>query len=212
MRGWSEPSDSERAGPAFIVSKMEKGEWRLVVDYRGWNQQTEHETYSLPLIDSFLPKQQKERVCTLLDLKHRYDQMPLHEDSRPFRVMSTPLGRMQWGRVPIGAKNGNAAFQRMMEHLLHAIRDCADPFVDDIIIGSGTEDMTNNKLIETPEKEMRRIFGVLDKHSMVCKPTQSSLFVREVEFGQHVVGHGQRRPMPGRLAAPRLWKKTTNHQ
>ena len=55
-RGWIEPSDSEWATPAFIVPKEEKGEWRLVVDYRGLNEQTEHDSYSLPLIDSILPK------------------------------------------------------------------------------------------------------------------------------------------------------------
>ena len=32
-RGWTEPSDSEWASPAFMVPKKEKGEWRLVVDY-----------------------------------------------------------------------------------------------------------------------------------------------------------------------------------
>ena len=42
-RGWIEPSDSEWASPAFIVPKKEKGEWRLVVDYRGLNEQTEHD-------------------------------------------------------------------------------------------------------------------------------------------------------------------------
>ena len=54
----------------------------------------------------------------------------------------------------MGAKNGNAAFQRMMEDLLQLVRDCADPFVDDIIIGSGTEDMTDNELIEAHEKDL----------------------------------------------------------
>ena len=43
-RGWIEPSDSEWASPAFIVPKKEKGEWRLVVDYRGLNEQTEHDS------------------------------------------------------------------------------------------------------------------------------------------------------------------------
>ena len=50
-RGWIEPSDSEWASPASIVPKKEKGEWRLVVDYRGLNEQTEHDSYSLPLIE-----------------------------------------------------------------------------------------------------------------------------------------------------------------
>ena len=55
-RGWIKPSDSEWASPAFFVPKKEKGEWRLVVDYRGLNEQTEHDSYSLPLIDTILQK------------------------------------------------------------------------------------------------------------------------------------------------------------
>ena len=138
-RGWIEPSDSEWASPAFIVRKKEKGEWRLVVDYRGLNKQTEHDSHSLPLIDTILQKQQKKRIFTVLDLKHGHHQMPLHPDSRPCTAMSTPLGPMQWNVVPMGAKNGNAAFQRMMEDLLGPVGDCVHPFVDDIIIQSGTE-------------------------------------------------------------------------
>ena len=102
-RGWIQPSDSEWASPAFIVPKKEKGEWRLVVDYRGLNEQTEHNAYSLPLIDTILQKQQKKRIFTVLDLKHGYHQMPLHPDSRPCTAMSTPLGPMQWKVVPMGA-------------------------------------------------------------------------------------------------------------
>ena len=200
-RGWIEPSDSEWASPAFIVPKKEKGEWRLVVDYRGLNEQTEHDSYSLPLIDTILQKQKKKRIFTVLDLKHGYHQMPLHPDSRACTAMSTPLGPMQWKVVPMGAKNGNAAFQRMMEDLLGPVRDCADPFVDDIFIGSGTEDMTEDALIEAHRKDLRQSLSELDKHNMVCKPTKTSLFLKEVEFAGHVVGHGQRRPMPGKLAS-----------
>ena len=143
----------------------------------------------------------------MLDLKHGYHQMPLHPDSRPTTAMSTPLGPMQWKLVPMGAKNGNAAFQRMMEDLLGPVRDCADPFVDDIIIGSGTEDMTEDELIEAHEKDLRRVLSELDKHNMVCEPTKASLFVKEVDFAGHMVGHGQRRPMPGKLASLHHWEK-----
>ena len=170
-RGWIEPSDSEWASPAFIVPKKEKGEWRLVVDYRGLNEQTEHDSYSLPLIDTILQKQQKKRKFTVLDLKHGYHQMPLHPDSRPCTAMSTPLGPMQWKVVPMGTKNGNAAFQRMMEDLLGPVWDCVDPLLDDIIIGSGTEDMTEDELIEAHEKDLRRVLSELDIHNTVCEPT-----------------------------------------
>ena len=107
----------------------------------------------------------------------------------------------------MGAKNGNAAFQRMMEDLLGPVPHCADPLVDDIIIGSGTEDMTEDELIEPHEKGLRRVLSELYKHNMVCKPTKASLFVREVQFAGHVVGHGQRRYMPGKLASLHHWEK-----
>ena len=74
-------------------------------------------------------------------------------------------------------------------------------------IGSGTEDMTEDELIEAHEKDLRRVLSELDKHNMVCKPTKASLFVKEVEFAGHVVGHGQRRPMPGKLASLHHWEK-----
>ena len=206
-RGWIEPSDSEWASPAFIVPRKEKGEWRLVVDYRGLNEQPEHDSYPLPVIDTILQKQQKKRIFTVLDLKHGYHQMPLHPYSRPCTAMSTPLGPMRLKVVPMGAKNGNAAFQRMMQDLLGPVWDCADPFVDDIIIGSGTEDMSEDELIEAHEKDLRRVLSELDKHNMVCKPTKASLFVKEVEFAGHVVGHRQRHPMPGKLASLHHWEK-----
>ena len=142
----------------------------------------------------------------VMDLKHRYHQMPLHDHRRPCTAMSTPLGTMQQKVVPMGAKNGNAAFQRMMEDLPQHVRNYADPFVDDIIFGSGNEDMTDDKLMEAHENNLRRVLGVLDKHSMVCKPTKASRFVTEVEFARHVVGPGQRLPMPGNLAALRHWE------
>ncbi len=49
--------------------------------------------------------------------------------------MSTPKGSYQWKVLVMGLKNGNAMFQRMMELVLRDIEN-ANPYVDDIIIGS----------------------------------------------------------------------------
>ena len=50
--------------------------------------------------------------------------------------------------------------------------------MDDIIIRSGTEDMTEDELIEAHERDLHRVLSELDKHNKVCKPTKASLFVR----------------------------------
>ena len=61
--------------------------------------------------------------------------MPLKPEHRPLTCMSTPRGTMQWRVLVMGLKNGNAMFQRMMEWVLRE-HECADPYVDDIIIGT----------------------------------------------------------------------------
>ena len=99
-----EPSDCDWASQAFFVPKKAKGEWRLVVDYRGLNEQTEHDSYSLPLMDTICKKQARRRIFTVLDLKHGYHQMPLHGDSGACTLMSTPLGPMQW-KVVLGGSS-----------------------------------------------------------------------------------------------------------
>ena len=91
-RGWLEPCHSEWASPCFVVPKKVAGEWRLVVDYRGLNAQTQHDSYTLPLIEDMLQKQHRRRIFTVIDLKHGYHQMPLAEESRACTAMSTPLG------------------------------------------------------------------------------------------------------------------------
>ena len=86
----------------------------LVVDYSGLNAQTQHDCYTLPLIEDMLQKQHRRRIFTVIDLKHGYHQMPLAEESRACTAMSTPLGPLQWKVMPMGVTNGNAAFQRML--------------------------------------------------------------------------------------------------
>ena len=107
-QGWIEPSDSEWASPAFIVPKKEKSEWRFVVDSRGLKEQTEHDSYSLPLIDSILQKQQKRRIFTVLGLKTRLSpdaatprlQAVLSDvnTARAHAVERCAYGRQEWKR------------------------------------------------------------------------------------------------------------------
>ena len=112
-RGWIEPCSSEWASPCFVVRKEVAGEWRLAVDYRDLNPESEHDTYSLLLVHNLLQKQQKRRIFSVLDLKHGYHQMPLKEESQDSTAISTPIGLMRRNVMPMKVKNRNAQFQRM---------------------------------------------------------------------------------------------------
>ena len=69
-RGWLEPYTSEWASPAFVVPMKVAGEWRLVVKYRGLNEQAEVDSYTLPLIEDMLQRQHGRRLFRVIDLKH----------------------------------------------------------------------------------------------------------------------------------------------
>ena len=207
QRGWLEPCHSEWASPCFVVPKKVAGEWRLVVDYRGLNAQTQHDSYTLPLIEDMLQKQHRRRIFTVIDLKHGYHQMPLAEESRACTAMSTPLGPLQWKVMPMGVTNGNAAFQRMLENLLEPVRDCADPFVDDVIIASGDPSMSYEELLETHERDVTRVLDLLVRHKLTGSSDKATIAVSEVVFAGHVVGNGQRKPIPGKVAAIEHWEK-----
>ena len=206
-RGWLEPCHSEWASPCFVVPKKVAGEWRLVVDYRGVNAQTQHDSYTLPLIEDMLQKQHRRRMFTVIDLKHSYHQMPLAEESRACTAMSTPLGPLQWKVMPMGVTNGNAAFQRMLENLLEPVRDCADPFVDDMIIASGDPSMSYEELLEAHERDVTRVLDLLVRHKLTGSSDKATIAVSEVVFAGEVVGNGQRKPIPGKVAAIEHWEK-----
>ena len=53
-----------------------------MVNYRGLNAQTQHDSYGLPLIEDMLQKQFWRKIFTVIDLKHVHHQMPLANESR----------------------------------------------------------------------------------------------------------------------------------
>ena len=131
------------------------------------------------------------------------------KSSQDATAMLTPLGLMRWKVMAMGVKNANAQFQHMTEDLLRDL-DCADPFVDDIIVCIGTPEMKDDELIEAHFVDLCRVLDVLRKHQLTCNGAKAVLLATEVEFGGQVVGHGIRRPIPGKLASVAHWERPKN--
>jgi hypothetical protein len=106
--------------------------------------------------------------------------------------------------MPMGAKNGNAAFQRMMDWILKDL-DCADPFVDDVIVFSTGD--TEEELIHNHMKDLCTVLNRLREHQLVCDKSKAQMFQREVEFCGQLIGHGMRRPAPGKLSCLEKWQR-----
>ena len=131
MSAWNSPS--------FPVPKKDTGKYRLVVDFRAVNEATITDAHPSPLTGDILQRQGKFKMWSILDMRDGFHQVPLKKEHRHITCMSTPKGTKQWTVMVMGLKNSGAIFQRMMEYILQDL-ECADVYIDDVIIGSTGKD------------------------------------------------------------------------
>jgi hypothetical protein len=94
-------------------------------------------------------------------------------------------------------------FQRMMEWVLRDLEN-ADPYVDDIIIGSSGENM--EEIMANHEKDVRAVLRVLREENLIVDPKKANMFMGEVEFCGHILREGRRSPAPGKLLSIQKWE------
>jgi hypothetical protein len=103
----------------------------------------------------------------------------------------------------MGIINGNAIYQRMMEWVLDEF-DFADPYVDDVIIGSTGN--TREELIRNHEADLRKVLEKFAKEKLVVNGAKAHLFVESVEFCGHIITCGTRSPAPAKLLSIQKWE------
>jgi hypothetical protein len=104
----------------------------------------------------------------------------------------------------MGLRNAGAQFQRMMEWVLRD-HDNADPYIDDILVGSTGR--TEQELWDNHEQHLRDVLTTLAEHQIFVDPRKAHLFMHEVESGGHVLQEGRRSPAPGKLRAIQKWER-----
>ena len=203
VEGKLEPGAGPWSSPAFPVPKKRPGEYRLVVDYRAVNDATIADAHPLPRIEDILQRQGSFRIWSVLDMKDGYHQVPLKKEHRHLTCMTTPRGVRQWTVLVLGLKNGGAIFQRMMEWVLQGL-ECADVYIDDVIVGSTGE--TLEECLVHHDRDIRQVLDRLQEHALIVDKRKAHLFTAEVEFCGHVLREGRREPAPGKLLSIQKWE------
>ena len=164
------------------------------MDLSGPNSQTRRVSYPLPIIEDLLLKQGANQMFSILDLTQALHQQPLHPDSRHITCCSTPLGLFQWKVNVMGLSNASQQFQQMMEDRLAPVRDIADAFIDDVLVGTKVEE--GEDLIAAHERDLRRVLEILKKEKFIIDPKKCHFFVDEVDFCGHILVGGHQTPGP----------------
>ena len=190
--GGIEPSQSEWAAPIVKVKKK-GGSLRICVDYRQLNSVTSMAAYPMPRIDELIDKLGKSKFITTLDLAHGYWQVPMSEDDRAKTAFTTPRGFYHFKVMPVGLCGAPATFQRMMDSVIRGLGSHVAVYLDDVVVFS-----------ETWEDHLSHILGVLQclrKYNLTAKPQKYQFGMRECIYLGHIVGNGQVKPHPNKLAA-----------
>ena len=97
---------------AVVLVRKKDASLRFCIDLRELNARTIKDAYSLPCIEESLDCLNGAQIITSLDLKSRYWQTELSEESIPLTDFTFgPLGFYKCVHMPIGLTNAPATFQ-----------------------------------------------------------------------------------------------------
>ena len=141
-----ERSISPWSSPLMLVpKKTQEGEattdgMRVVCDLRRVNQITEKCEQPLPNITAALEALQGSAYFTTLDLRAGFHQIELNELSKPKTAFSTPFGKFQYRRMPMGLITSPSTFEMLVDCVLRGLPgEICQLYLDDIIIHSGRD-------------------------------------------------------------------------
>ncbi|GFN80255.1 polyprotein [Plakobranchus ocellatus] len=133
--GVIEPSDSPYCFPIVVVKKKD-GSMRLCIDFRKLNAVTVFDAENIPRQEDLFNKLSHATIFSSCDLCKAYWQVPLHPDSRKYTAFQTPLGLMQWVRVPFGLVTAPTTFCRLMRLVIGQTPDLLSYFDDTLVFAT----------------------------------------------------------------------------
>ncbi|KAK4701455.1 hypothetical protein P7C70_g4776, partial [Phenoliferia sp. Uapishka_3] len=148
--GIYENSTSAYSGRWFVVAKKD-GKYRIVHDLQPLNGVTIRDAGLPPVMEDFIEDFTGRACLGLMDVYGGFDQRELAPESRDLTTFQTPLGPKRLTRLPTGATNSVAEYQRVMVHVLaEEIPEYAGVFVDDVGIKGPTSIYDNERIPENP--------------------------------------------------------------
>ena len=184
-------STSAYSSPIVLVEKSD-GTYRFCTDFRELNKLLKFDAEPMPDVDFMFSKISQAKIYSKIDLCKGYWQIEIAPEDRHKTAFSTPQGCFEWTVMPFGLKTAGAIFSRMMRKLISPLNlPEIDNFIDDIIIGTETEE----RHLECVDKLLKR----LDEANIAARPTKCSLGFTQIEYLGHQIGKGVLKPLSDKL-------------
>ena len=135
-------TNSSYNSPIFCVPKKGGGGLRIVHDFRGLNEKTHTDKYSMKEVKEWISDigRANSNIFTTIDLTSGFWQMPIDDqDSHLTAFTVQGHGQFEWITSPMGLLGCPASFQRLMEKVLDGITNII-VYIDDVIIHTATHE------------------------------------------------------------------------
>ena len=191
-------SSSPWSSPLVFARKHDMS-LRLCIDLREVNRRTVKDAYYLPRIEETLDSLSGSTLFTSLDLKQGFWQIEIEETHKGRTAFSAaPLGFFECNRMPFGATNGPAVFQRLMEKCVGELQpsECL-VYMDDVIV--------HGKTAEESLLRLEHVLECIHKAGLKLKPTKCKFLQKRLKFLGHIVSGSGVEPDPAKVEALKTW-------
>lgn len=192
------PSKSPQASSFFFVGKKD-GSLRPVQDYRELNKYTVKNRYPIPNPQTLVDRIKDATIFSKFDIRWGYPNIRMKEGEEWKAAFITELGVFEPTTMFFGLCNSPATFQNFMDDIFkdERIRFAIIIYIDDILVFS--------KDRETHQATTRRVMQILRENHLYLKIEKCTFDAPEVEFLGLIVGNGQIRMDPKKVAAITEW-------
>ena len=159
----------------IVCVRKTDGSMRVCQDFRKLNLLTIPDSYTIPRVETIIDSLKGAKYFATLDLFSGYYQVAVHEDHIERTAFVTPCGLYECPKMPMGARNSQATFQRLMDYSLDGlILSCCAVYLDDIIVyGKSKEELLQN---------LQKVFDRLRQNNLRLKPKKCKILHTEISF------------------------------
>ena len=185
----------------YYCSTQGDGGKHLVINYRASNKVTWKFVWPMPRVEDIFPKLNGTKSFSTLDHHTGYHHIPLEEDTIPKTDFTSPFGKSEYLKVPLGLAQTLAYFKELMNKVFKDL-PFARAYLDDIIIYSKTAKEHLNHL--------HQIFHKYLVSELTMKLSKCHFFAKEIQYLGHVLSSTGIKPLPSKTAPIKLMNSPKN--
>ena len=183
---------------SLVVTRKSNGNLRVCIDPKHLNVALERERYPMKTIEDILPKLQKCKVFSVVDLKSGYWHVQLDDESSRLTTFKSPNGRYCWLRLPFGLKVSAEIFQRRLDAVLEDLDGVLNVADDVFVLGRGD---TYEEAVADHDRNLIKLLERCRRHGIKLNQEKLQLRLTILRFLGHLVAEDDLRPDPDKVRA-----------